>query len=406
MTIRTGIEIVGNKRIEKLLEKGRDSFYRRIFTEAEQAYLSEKNHNPQTAAGMFAAKEAISKLLGTGIGAISWRDMEIVHEDSGRPYLVPSKALYSTMDAMGIREIELSISNEEEFSVASATGYMQNCLRVPDNVPFRLPKRPFDSHKGDFGRIGVIGGSHGMLGAVHLASYGALKSGAGLVYAILEKELARIFSAKATEVITREADDPYVYRQAMEPLDVLILGPGLGTGKKQRELVEDSLLYFQKPIVVDADALNILSDNPSLIRHRSSPAIVTPHPGEMGRLLRMSTEEIQKDREAAAKKFSTTYGVITVLKGHRTIVTDGERLYLNETGNPGMATAGSGDVLSGIAGSFLAQLKDPYEAAVLAVCVHGMAGDLAKKNKGEYGMIASDILESIPYAVDALVDKV
>jgi NAD(P)H-hydrate epimerase len=126
----------------------------------------------------------------------------------------------------------------------------------------------------------------------------------------------------------------------------------------------------------------------------------------MGRLLRMSTEEIQKDREAAAKKFSTTYGVITVLKGHRTIVTDGERLYLNETGNPGMATAGSGDVLSGIAGSFLAQLKDPYEAAVLAVCVHGMAGDLAKKNKGEYGMIASDILESIPYAVDALVDKV
>ena len=405
MTIRTGIDIVSNKRIEKLLEKGRDSFYRRIFTEAEQAYLAEKNHDPATVAGLFAAKEAVSKLLGTGIGPIGWRDMEILHEDGGRPYLAPSRALYAAMEVMGISDIELSISNEEEFSVASGMGYVEGSLRIPDNMPFRLPRRPFDSHKGDFGRIGVIGGSHGMLGAVYLASYGALRTGAGIVYAILEKELARVFAAKTIEVIAKEADDPYVYRQAMDPLDVLILGPGLGTGKRQRELVEDSLLYFQKPIVVDADGLNILSDNPSLLRHRNSPAIVTPHPGEMGRLLRISTEEIQKDREAAAKKFSSAYGVITVLKGHRTIVTDGERLYLNETGNPGMATAGSGDVLSGVAGSLLAQLDDPYEAAVLAVCIHGIAGDLARKSKGEYGMIASDILENIPRAAESLVLK-
>lgn len=352
---------------------------------------------------MFAAKEAVSKLLGTGIGTISWKDIEIGHEPGGRPYLIPSAPLSALMRLLEIPEIELSISNEDEFSIAAAIGMMGGSVRVPENMTYRLPKRPKDSHKGDFGRIGVIGGSHGMLGAVYLASYGALKTGAGLVYAILEKELARTFASKTIEVIVKEADDPYVYRQAMDDLDVLILGPGLGTGKKQRELVEECLLYFQRPIVVDADGLNILSDNPSLIRHRSSSAIVTPHPGEMGRLLRMSTDEIQRDREAAAKKFASTYGVITVLKGHRTIVTDGERLYLNQTGNPGMATAGSGDVLSGIAGSLLAQIDDPYEAAVLAVCIHGIAGDLAKSAKGEYGMIASDILEKIPSAVDSLV---
>jgi holo-[acyl-carrier-protein] synthase len=124
MTIRTGIDIVSNKRIEKLLEKGRDCFYRRIFTEAEQAYLAEKNHDPATVAGMFAAKEAVSKLLGTGIGPIGWRDMEILHEDGGRPYLAPSRALYAAMEVMGISDIELSISNEEEFSVASGMGYV------------------------------------------------------------------------------------------------------------------------------------------------------------------------------------------------------------------------------------------------------------------------------------------
>lgn len=405
MSLRTGIDIVSNKRIEKLLDKGRDSFYRRLFTDREIGYLSEKNHNPATVSGIFSAKEAVSKLLGTGIGTLSWKDMEIMHESSGRPHLVPSSEMKVIMKSLGIGDIELSISNEDEFSVAVAVGSIGKTNKIPENMAYRLPKRPNDSHKGDFGRIGVIGGSHGMLGAVYLAAYGALRSGAGLVYAILEKELARIFAAKSIEAIVKEADDPYVYRQSMDLLDVLILGPGLGTGKKQRELVEECLLYFQKPIVVDADGLNILSDNPSLIKHRSSPTIVTPHPGEMGRLLRISTEEIQLDREAAARKFSLTYGVITVLKGHKTIVTDGIRLYLNDTGNPGMASAGSGDVLSGIAGSMLAQIKDPYEAAVMAVCIHGIAGDLARDFKGEYGMIASDIIDNLPAAVNQLVIK-
>jgi NAD(P)H-hydrate epimerase len=132
--------------------------------------------------------------------------------------------------------------------------------------------------------------------------------------------------------------------------------------------------------------------------------VITPHPGEMGRLLKMSTAEVQNDREGAAREFAKAYGVVTVLKGHNTIVTDGDRIYVNRSGNPGMATAGSGDILSGVTGTFLAQVEDPFQAAVMAVYVHGLAGDMAKEEKGEYGMIATDIVENLPRAVNLIVE--
>lgn len=288
--------------------------------------------------------------------------------------------------------------------MAIAIGDERKEYKVHDNMTLRLPKRSLDSHKGSFGRIGVIGGSQGMLGAVYLATYGALRSGAGLVHAILEKDLARDFGLKVIEVMVKEATDLYAYRQAQEGLDSLVLGPGFGRGLKQKNLIEDCLLNFENPLVLDADGLNILSDNPTIIRHRKGKTIITPHPGEMGRLLKMTTEEIQEDREGSAVKFAQTYGVVTVLKGHNTIVTDGERVYVNKSGNPGMASAGSGDILSGVAGTFLAQMEDPFNAAVLAVYVHGLAGDMARDLKGEYGMIASDIIDALPRAVALVVE--
>ncbi|WP_422486159.1 NAD(P)H-hydrate dehydratase [Gudongella sp. DL1XJH-153] len=404
MGIRTGVDIVSNKRIEKLMESKRDSFYRRIFCDAEIEYLETRNHSIGTVAGIYSAKEAVSKVLGTGIGQISWKDIAINHEDGGRPYLVYNYKLQRIMDFAGVRHIDISISNEEEYSMAIAVGETTKNYEIPENMTFRLPKRPLDTHKGNFGRIGVIGGSQGMLGAVYLATYGALRSGAGLVHAIIETELARDFGLKVVEVMVREASDIYAYRKAQEGLDSLVLGPGYGLGEKQKSNIEDCLLNFENPVVLDADGLNSLSDNPTIIRHRKGKTIITPHPGEMGRLLKMSTADVQNDREGAAREFAKTYGVVTVLKGHNTIVTDGERMYVNKSGNPGMATAGSGDILSGVAGTFLAQVEDSFEAAVMAVYVHGLAGDMAKDEKGEYGMIASDIVENLPRAVNLIVE--
>ena len=404
MGIKTGVDIVSNRRIEKLMESKRDSFYRRLFCDSEIKYLESKNHAVGTVAGLYAAKEAVSKVLGTGIGKIGWKDMWIMHEDGGRPYLGYGEKMKTFMDLEGISYIDISISNEEEYSMSIAVGEANKKYQVPDNMEFRLPARPLDTHKGDFGRVGVIGGSQGMLGAVYLATYGALRSGAGLVHAILEPDLARDFGLKVIEVMVREATDIYAYRKAQEGLSSLVLGPGYGLGHKQKANIEDCLLNFENPIVLDADGLNNLSDNPTIIRHRKGKTIITPHPGEMGRLLKMSTAEVQNDRESAAREFANVYGVVTVLKGHNTIVTDGERIYVNRSGNPGMATAGSGDILSGVAGTFLAQVDDPFQAAVMAVYVHGLAGDMAKEEKGEYGMIASDIIKYLPRAVDLIVE--
>ena len=405
MNIRTGIDIIKNARIEKIMHKNKDSFYNRIFTADEKDYIEDKNNNVATVAGMFAAKEAVSKLIGTGIGQVSWKDIIIRHDLYGRPYLELSSIAKNITKKLGIYNIDISISNEEEYSVALAIGEQTKIMIIADNMPYRLKKRTQESHKGDYGRIGIIGGSVGMLGAMYLSSYGALRSGAGLVYAILQKDLARDLNIKGTELITKEADELSVYRKAQEGLDSLVIGPGFGRGNRQREIVEDCILNFKNPIVLDADALNILATNREILKNRKYKTIITPHPGEMSRLFNTSIDEIQNKRESYAKRFSNEYGVITILKGHHTIVTDGERLYTNHTGNPGMATGGSGDILAGIIGSFLTQFKDSFEACVLAVYVHGLAGDIARDKKGEYGMIATDIIDALPEAISYIVES-
>lgn len=405
MNIRTGIDIVNNKRIERIIQKNKDSFYNRIFTEDEKDYIENKSSNIATVAGMFAAKEAVSKLIGTGIGQVSWKDIIIRHDPYGRPYLEFSSIAKNITKRLGINNIDISISNEEEYSVALAIGEQTKRMIIADNMPYRLKKRTQESHKGDYGRIGIIGGSAGMLGAIYLSSYGALRSGAGLVYAILQKDLARDLNIKGTELITKEADELSVYKKAQVGLDSLVIGPGFGIGNLQREIVEDCILNFKNPIVLDADALNILSTNKEILKNRKYKTIITPHPGEMSRLLDISIDEIQNKREDYAKRFSNEYGVITILKGHGTIVTDGERIYINTTGNPGMATGGSGDILAGIIGSFLTQFRDFFEASVLAVFVHGLAGDIARDKKGEYGMISTDIIDVLPEAINYIVEN-
>lgn len=404
MNVRTGIDIIKNARIEKIVQKNKNSFYKRVFTDSEQEYIKDKNDKIGTVAGLFAAKEAVSKLIGTGIGKISWKDIEIKHDSNGRPIINLSKSAKNIIEKLGLKNIDISISNEGDYSIAIAIGQEDKKMILADNMPYRLKKRSLDSHKGDYGRIGIIGGSPGMLGSVYLTSYGALRSGAGLVYPILQKKLARDLSIKGTELIAKEADELSVYKKAQEGLDCLVVGPGFGIGSQQKEIVFDSILNFENLIILDADALNILAENKEILKNRQFKTVITPHPGEMSRLFNTSIGEIQKNREAYARKFSNDYGGITILKGYNTIVTDGKRVYVNHTGNPGMATAGSGDVLAGVVASFSIHFKDPYEASVLGVYAHGLAGDIARDKKGEYGMIGSDIVDALPQAINYLLE--
>lgn len=277
-----------------------------------------------------------------------------------------------------------------------------------------LLNRTLDSHKGTFGRVAVIAGSKGMTGAPCLVSNSALKTGSGLVYLLTANSLVDILSIKLTEPIikgfgSKEKEflsfDSYndIY-EALENMDVLVLGPGIGVCEERKKLVREILLNSNIPIVLDADGLNCIKDDLDVLKNKKSEIVVTPHPGEMARLLKLATKEIQENREKIAMDFSKEYSVTVVLKGKNTVVAsqNGEK-YINMTGNPGMATAGSGDVLSGVIGSLIGQGIDTYEAAKLGVYIHGLAGDISSNEKSEYGVIASDIQDNIPYAIKSIV---
>ncbi len=414
MILSNGVDIVDVSRIENIINTKRDKFYKKIFTTIEKKYIEENNHNPQTIAGMFAAKEAISKLLGTGIGRINFHHIEILHDENRRPYINLYDEALKVCNQLGIDNIVLSISHEKEYAVAFATGYGKGKkAQVPKEIKRMLPKRDKASHKGTFGRVGIIAGSMGMTGAACLASMAALRTGSGLVYSIIPKSLEEVLSIKLTEAIIKPVEDGGTghftmdsFRDIMaiiEDMDVIAIGPGIGVDEQRLELIKRILLEYKKPIILDADGINLISLDTTILSKRQGHTVITPHPGELSRLLGISIGDIQKRRLECSKFTSNKYNTITVLKGANTVVTDsGEKIYINSTGNPGMATAGSGDVLTGMITSFIGQGISPYEGAILGVYCHGLAGDLASRDKGEYGMIASDILDNIPYSIKIL----
>lgn len=271
-----------------------------------------------------------------------------------------------------------------------------------------LPARAPDAHKGDCGRILVIAGSVGMTGAGSLASFAALRSGAGLVTWAVPKSINFIAEPLATEVITlpipeTQANAPAVAArehldEASREANACLLGPGLPVAGETGELMRLLVPELHPPLVLDAGALIALGRDVQPIQKRKAATVITPHPGEMGRLTGKTIHEIQEMREEIAASYAKRSGAVVVLKGHRTVVSDGETTTVNETGNPGMATAGAGDVLGGIIAAFLGQRMPPLDASRLAVHLHGLAGDIAAETKGQHGLIARDILESLPAA--------
>jgi ADP-dependent NAD(P)H-hydrate dehydratase len=281
-------------------------------------------------------------------------------------------------------------------------------MQIVDTIP-KLKPRAVDAHKGDFGKVCIIAGSLGMSGAAALAGRSALRAGAGLVrvatpnsvlpiVATIEPSFTTIplpedshgrISAKAANIVL----------EAVSQNDAVAFGPGIGTSGALRFILETLLELKDLKLVVDADGLNNLAGIKDWPKNLKARLIVTPHPGEMKRLWSgLFRESLPDQKQQQAFQLAQRTNVVVALKGAGTVVTDGEKVYINKTGNPGMATAGSGDVLTGVITALLGQDLSEFDAAVLGVYVHGLAGDIAAKKRGQVGMMTMDIIDALPEA--------
>lgn len=411
-----GIDIIEIDRIDKLVSKSRN-FLDKVYTDLEIEYIKSRNYNPNTIAGLFSAKEAISKVLGTGIRGFRWKDIEISHDVLGKPMVTLKGNAEKLANSKGIGNIHLSISHNRSDAISIAIGTKVEKKSENNTGNFNWAKgilidRKEDSNKGSYGRVGIIAGSKGMVGAAYLSSKASLRTGSGLVYSIVPESISTILQVKSIENIIKSFgdlnSDGFTRNSILDILeycksmDAIAIGPGIGVDEDNVELVEQLLHTIQAPIVLDADGINCVSNKKSILLNRNNKLIITPHPGELSRLINISIEEIQNNREKYSMEVSKKYGVIVVLKGNKTIVCNNEEIYINTTGNPGMATAGSGDVLTGIIVSLLGQGIDSFTSAKLGVFIHGLAGDIARDEKGEYSLIASDIIENIPLAINKI----
>lgn len=272
-----------------------------------------------------------------------------------------------------------------------------------------IPKRTSNSNKGTYGRALFVTGSLGMTGSGYLCGKAAFRCGVGLVYLAVPSSLLHIYGVNLPESIQipldstergiiKEANSNLILNEIKQK-DVLCFGPGLTSDDNIKNLAYNLLPKVNIPMVIDADGLNVIGEDKQFFASVNSPVVITPHPGEMSRLTGLAIKEIQKNRIEVCKRYSVDTKVITVLKGNNTVIStpDGE-VFINTTGNSGMATAGTGDVLAGMISSFIAQGSSPKDAALAGVYLHGLSGDIASEFKGEHSVMASDLVEHIPLA--------
>lgn len=264
-----------------------------------------------------------------------------------------------------------------------------------------LPTRDVNAHKGDFGKILLLCGSRGYTGAAALAAMGALRCGAGLVYLGVPESIYTIEAVKLNEPIVfplPEKDGKLSSNAVnsilakLNDMNAVLIGPGLGRSNGTFSVVKAVLEEYAGPVVLDADGINVLSGHIDILRGRTSPTVITPHAGEFRRISGQSPI----DREAGAYDFAADTGTVVLLKGHRSVITDGKTLYLNNTGNPGMAVGGSGDVLAGMITALIGQGIDPLQATACSAWLHGAAGDICASELGQYSMLPTDMLQVLP----------
>jgi len=300
---------------------------------------------------------------------------------------------------------------------------MPRALTGDDSIPWNyvgsglagemVAARGGDAHKGSCGHLLVIAGSPGKTGAAVLTAMGGLRSGAGLVTLGVPESVHGIAEEKTTEVMTAPlpecssgtvAGEAFAaVKELIEGKGAVVFGPGLGATGEVRHILKGLIEESTVPLVIDADGLNVLAGHLRMLKGARAPLILTPHPGEMARLIGSEAARVQENRVAVASDFAKKHKVTVVLKGARTVTAfaDG-RVFINSTGNPGMATAGTGDLLAGIMGGLIVQGATPPDAAVAAVYLHGRAGDSVAAKRGEIGMVATDMLEEVPSALSAL----
>lgn len=387
-----GIDLVSVNKFKK------KSSILKIFTEKELAHARRSKDFNMSLSGIFAAKEAIIKAYGFNLSYILKKRIEIRYRDK-KPRVF--------LDGFFLTD-NISISHDGDYALSVCESNLDN-IYVDEYFKKIFPKRNKNTHKGDYGRIAILGGSNGMSGSVFLSSMAALRTGAGLVYNIVPKSISTILQIKTNEQIILPLDSFNIInnKENLEKIsyylrdkDVLAIGPGMGQDDSLNSLINSIFIDFSGKILIDADGLNAVSKDIKILKNHKN-LILTPHLMEFSRLVKLSLDEINSDRVNIAKKFARENEVILVLKSEETIVTDGNRIYINKIGNPGMATAGSGDVLSGVISALLHRL-DNYKAACLGVYIHSLAGDLASKGLCEDSIIASDIAKYIPGAMKLL----
>ena len=278
-------------------------------------------------------------------------------------------------------------------------------IRQVTELPLLAPRQA-DGHKGTYGSILVVAGSRGMAGAAALAGMSALRSGAGLVTVACPESVADVVSSfepcYLTLPLAADKDGKLLASAADQLLDrsfdVMAVGPGMGKSDELGRLLAKLVTSVTKPLIIDADGLNLLAPQIEILKSRPGSTILTPHPGEFARLRGQKRADEHADRTEAAARFAAEHGVVLILKGHGTVISDGTRVAINTTGNPGMATGGTGDVLTGLVAALRGQGLSDFDASQLAVYLHGRAGDYVASQKGEISLIARDLVEALPYA--------
>ena len=402
---RIGVDAVSVDRIALAIKRSGPGFLKKVYTPAEVAYCA---GNSERFAGRWAAKEAVIKCFdGTGI-CFPRRRIEVLPGPSG----APRARLLG--DDHGAR-LEVSITHHSALAVATAHLEMPEAaaslLPAPESVV--LPQRPHDAHKGTFGTVVVLAGSLGFTGAAYLAATAAARTGAGLVRLLVADSIYPILAAKCTEVMATPVPEvapgavghaayDSVLRQ-LAAAEAGVIGPGLGRDRSTWRLILDLTQHVSCPLVLDADALNALSETPRLKGRLGKGRVLTPHPGEMARLTGKTIDAIGSDRVSAARKAAKEWGAVMVLKGAKTVVAhpDG-RTSEDPHEVPALATGGTGDVLAGIIGGLMAQGSDPYSAAVTGVYIHAAAGRRLAQRFGDSGLLAGDLLLEIPQVMNVL----
>lgn len=423
------------------LSRDTAAMYRRFIRVAGRSAIIRFRSADQARPLLASSDILIDALLGTGLSSVvtgTYREAIDVINSAGKPVIavdIPSglqadtgailgRAIRATLtvtcglpklglyvnegiDQAGIvRVVDIGIPSAYVDAIESRT------LLLTSASAFRsLPERIPSSHKGTFGHAGIIAGSVGKTGAAALAARAALRIGAGLVTVATPNSVNDVLEAKLLEAMTMPLPETKARTLARSGLDrvlafiqartAIAIGPGLSTHHETVELVQSLMKHLDRPSVLDADALNALTGKVSLLTECKTPPVLTPHPGEMARLeVDATTQSVNADRIGTARRFARERGVFVVLKGARTIVARPDGLVaICPTGNPGMATAGTGDVLTGMIVGLLAQRVPAWEAACAATYFHGSAGDLAAQHVGQPGMVASDLIAQIPYAL-------